>query len=126
MYSFGNLKNNNLAISNDNDWSEITLRATVIASDRIRETATKLIPLFLPVQIFQNAFALRIRILSVEKVNIKITNGAGAPVYLRQYIPSSVDNELRISISGWKYGDYNICFTNSSGVAIAAGEFSIH
>jgi hypothetical protein len=129
MYSFGNLKHYNLVVNNDNDWSEIILRTTAITLDKIskrKETVAISVPLFRSVQMFQNVFALRIIMLSEEKVNIKITNGARAPVYLRQYLPGSVDNELRISISSWGYGDYNICFTNSSGTAIAEGEFSIH
>jgi len=124
MYSFNNLRNYSYGINVEEEWDEILI---LILSGTGHPSATgRTVSLFKPIRVHQSCFNLKINIDLIEKVNIKLTDSTGSPVYLRQYTPATKTNELMISTSSWNYGDYDITFTNLSGETIAKGEFSIH
>lgn len=126
MYSFNNLKDYYYNInSDDEEWDEVLIKILSGTGNPSMTESARTVSLFKPIKVHQSSFTLKVVINLNEKVNIKVTDSAGAPVYLRQFTPG-VTNELLISTSSWSYGDYNITFTNSAGTVIATGEFSIH
>jgi Protein of unknown function (DUF3244). len=125
MYSFSSSNNSHciLSIDNDGEWEELILTSRT-GSGNPAVIATKTVSLFKPIRLFLNQFSLKINILLNEKVNIKVTDCTGFPVYLRQFIPGS-SNETIVDISGWSSGTYTIVFTNTSGEIITNSEFNI-
>jgi len=125
MYSFNNLRDHDYEImSDDEEWDEVMIKI-LSGSNRPKNSSVTILSLFKPIRVQQNSSTLKVNIDLQEKVNIKITDNTGSPVYLRQFTPGST-NEVLISTSSWIYGDYNITFTNSSGDIIATGEFCVH
>jgi len=123
MHPFNNLKDDNYIINIDEDvYDELILK--ILAGTNRPTPLTFSIPTVNPIRLFQNSFTLKININLDEKVNIKVTDMNGAPVYLRQFNPGT-SNDIVVSTSSWSYGDYNIAFTDATGELLATGEFSI-
>ena len=126
MYSFNNLRNYSYSVNvEEEEWDEILI-LILSGTNKPTMAAERTISLFKPIRVYQGIFNLKININLNEKINIKVTDNTGAPVYLRQFTPGARSNELTISTSGWSSGDYKITFTNLSGETIATGGFSIH
>ncbi|GAB6123182.1 hypothetical protein JCM30204_43320 [Dysgonomonas termitidis] len=126
MYSF-NSKNRYYILSvndDDVDW-EIAVKI-LTGSNRPRVAdAGKSVSLFKPVQIYQSNFGLKVNLFVYGKLNIKIVDNAGMPVYLRQFTPDSDNTKVKINTSGWNSGRYTITLSDAAGINIAIGEFDI-
>ncbi|MBB4037106.1 archaellin [Dysgonomonas hofstadii] len=129
MYSFNNfsLRDHGVKVMSDSDdWGEVIIKVLPETGKLTNPSASiRTISLFKPIKVYQSNFTLKVNIELEEKINIKITDNTGAPVYLRQLTPAS-SNEVLISTSSWNYGEYNITLTNSACAIIATGKFSIH
>jgi len=76
------------------------------------------------VSILKNNYNLKLKFAQKGKVRMRIIDNKGKPFYLRKFDPSSTKETL-INISDWENGEYNIEFSDLSGMTIASGEFKI-
>ncbi len=125
MYSF-NSKNSYyiLSVNDDVDW-EITVKILTGSNRPRMADAGKTVSLFKPVQIYRSNFGLKVNLFIYGKINIKIVDNTGMPVYLRQFTPDGVNTKVEINTSGWNSGSYTITLSDAAGTNIAVGEFDI-
>ncbi|WP_029903533.1 hypothetical protein [Prevotella sp. 10(H)] len=128
MYSFNSLNSYSvLGHADENeDWEiDVKILKGSIKSQSISVPASKIVPLFKPYYVFQNNYCIKLKFFTGKKVNIKINDVTGYPVYLRQFLPGSSDNTMEINTSGWNGGRYALAFTDAIGTNFAIGEFDI-
>lgn len=126
MYSFNSVNSYYILSVNDDDvdW-EITVKILTGSNRTKVADDSKTVSLFKPVQIYQSNYALRVNLFIFGKINIKIIDSVGMPVYLRQFTPDSGSTKVEINTSGWNSGSYTIALSDAAGINIAVGEFDI-
>lgn len=103
-------------IKRDEEWNKLKINMpySLPGSEQMKYT----------IEVFRNMFFLKLNIFSSFRMNIKILDNEGNPLYLRQYIPFK-NQDIIIDTTGWARKTYSIIFTNIWGTVIASGQFKI-